>query len=236
VAWLTIVRSLAGGGNTDEGSISCSGGARSDECFSSRFMWRTPTNGVAAGELYTYLPTSFKANEKLCTVPPYSDCNPVYGASVGRGAYQIPTGKWVTLAQRVRLNDVNEANGQIQVFVDGKSVISVNGLVLRNSDAGKIRGVFGQTFFGGALWQLPTSVVLSLLTSVFSQDRSPSGRAQRTRTRTLPTSPSPSRKSSKLGPSPDSRQRRRSHTLPHRHPHPRISSHYLSLAFLSFLS
>jgi hypothetical protein len=123
-------------------------------------MWRTPTNGVAAGELYTYLPPSFKENEKLCTVPPYSDCNPVYGASVGRGAYQIPTGKWVTLAQRVRLNDVNEANGQIQVFVDGKSVISVSGLVLRNSDAGKIRGVFGQTFFGGSSQLLLTSDML----------------------------------------------------------------------------
>jgi hypothetical protein len=54
-----------GGGDDFEGSISCSGGSRNDKCFSARIMWRTD----GAGEMYTYLPPSFEANERVCDVP-----------------------------------------------------------------------------------------------------------------------------------------------------------------------
>jgi hypothetical protein len=108
-------------------------------------MWRKD----GEGEVYTYLPPSFSANDVQCSVKPFSTCNPTYGASVGRGSYKFPPGVRTTVAQRVRLNTVGETDGQIQLFVNGESVINVDGLVLRRSEDGKIRGIQMQTFFGG---------------------------------------------------------------------------------------
>ncbi|KAF9239165.1 polysaccharide lyase family 14 protein [Melanogaster broomeanus] len=138
------------GGDTAEGSVSCSGGSRSTSCFSARLMWRTD----GAGEIYSYLPpytdSQFAANEAQCTVPPYSECNPEYGASIGRGAFYFTSGQWNTVSQRVRLNDIGQANGELELYVGGVSVINVGGLILRDSDEGRIRGIQMQTFFGGS--------------------------------------------------------------------------------------
>jgi len=134
------------GGNSAEEAVSCSGGRRSSACFSARLMWR----GEGAGEFYTYLPPTFAANKKVCNVKPQSDCNPTYGASVGRGSFRFATGEWTTVSERVRLNDVGKSNGELELFVNGKSVINVSGLVLRDSGAGKMRGLQMQTFFGGS--------------------------------------------------------------------------------------
>jgi hypothetical protein len=141
------------GGNSDSSAIGCSGGSRSDACFSARLMWRP--NG--AGEMYTYLPPSFSANQAVCHEVPNSDCNPTYGASVGRGSFHFTPGTRITLSERVRLNDVGKSNGQLEVFVNGQSIINVSGLVLRNSEEGRIRGIQMQTFFGGheAQWASP---------------------------------------------------------------------------------
>ncbi|KAF9239161.1 polysaccharide lyase family 14 protein [Melanogaster broomeanus] len=138
------------GGDTVEGSVHCSGGSRSTSCFSARLMWRTD----GAGEIYSYLPPytdpQFAANEAQCTVPPYSECNPDYGASIGRGAFYFTSGQWNTVSQRVRLNDIGQANGELELYVGSVSVINVGGLILRDSDEGRIRGIMTQTFFGGS--------------------------------------------------------------------------------------
>jgi hypothetical protein len=138
------------GGNSDEEAVSCSGGRRSTKCFSARLMWRTE----GAGEFYTYLPPytipEFSANKKQCNVAPESDCNDTYGASVGRGAFKFATGAWTTVSERVKLNDAGKANGEIELFVNGKSEISVKGLMLRDGEEGKLRGIQMQTFFGGS--------------------------------------------------------------------------------------
>lgn len=134
------------GGNDDTVATSCSGGRRDDRCFSTRFMFRQ--NGK--GELYTYLPPDFSANKAVCNVAPESDCNDVYGASVGRGSFYFKAGTRTTIGQRVKLNDVGKENGELELFVEGKSIFTVKGLVYRNSDSGKIRGIQMQTFFGGS--------------------------------------------------------------------------------------
>ena len=114
-------------------------------------MWRTD----GAGELYTYLPSyedpDFEANKKLCNVAPSSDCNPTYGASVGRGAFGFKSGQWNTVSQRVRLNDIGQSNGELELFFNGQSVINVEGLKFRSSAEGRFRGLQAQTFFGGKL-------------------------------------------------------------------------------------
>ncbi|RDX47444.1 hypothetical protein OH76DRAFT_1354240 [Lentinus brumalis] len=141
------------GGNSDDEAISCSGGRRDDGCFSARFMWRRE----GAGELYTYLPPDSYENKAVCSIPPESDCNDVFGASVGRGSFTFTPGKRTTIGQRVKLNDAGKANGELELFVDGKSMFTVPGLVLRSADAGRIRGIQMQSFFGGSdsSWATP---------------------------------------------------------------------------------
>ena len=99
--------------------------------------------------MYTYLPTSFSANSALSHVPPFSTSNPTYGTSVGRGSFFFQPGDWTTVVQRMRLNDVGQENGELELIVDGQRKINVSGLVLRSSEAGRIRGMQIQTFFGG---------------------------------------------------------------------------------------
>ncbi|KAH9939572.1 hypothetical protein B0H21DRAFT_32694 [Amylocystis lapponica] len=141
------------GGNSASEAVSCSGGRRDDGCFSARIMWRK--NGM--GELYTYLPPGKPGNTNVCDVPPFSTCNDVYGASVGRGSFTFASGQWTTVSQRVRLNDVGQANGELELFANGKSVVNVGGLTLRDSADGRIYGIQAQTFFGGSTsaWASP---------------------------------------------------------------------------------
>ncbi|KAF8193712.1 polysaccharide lyase family 14 protein, partial [Pholiota molesta] len=136
------------GGDNDEISISCSGGRRDSACFSARLMWRPE----GAGELYTYLPPytieKFAANRKQCDIA-NSDCNPTYGASISRGSFKFEPGQWTTVSERVKLNDAGKANGELELFVNGKSIINVDGLIFRDDDSGRIRGMQMQSFFGG---------------------------------------------------------------------------------------
>ena len=113
-------------------------------------MWRTD----GAGEFYTYLPnpdisSEFGANSVLCDVAPKSECNSVYGASVGRGAFSFTPGTWTRVSMRVLLNDAGAANGEIELFVNGESVISVDGLIIAGADNTRAQGIMAQTFFGG---------------------------------------------------------------------------------------
>jgi len=135
------------GGDDADGSITCSGGRHSDACFSARFMWREE----GKGESYLYLPSSdrFPANKKQCTEVKDSFCDDAYGNSIGRGLFKFTPGQRSTITQRVRLNDAGQSNGQLTVYQDGKQIFDLDGIVLRQSDAGRIRGIQMQSFFGG---------------------------------------------------------------------------------------
>jgi len=156
------------GGDSATIATSCSGGRRDSRCFSARFMWRSE----GKGELYTYLPpfddSKFAANKKVCDIKPQSECNPTYGASIGRGAFNFEVGVWNQISERVKLNDVGQANGELELFFNGKSVISVSGLILRDNDAGRIRGIQMQTFFGGSEKRFATPVDTNSYFSDFS--------------------------------------------------------------------
>lgn len=113
---------------------------------------RTESDGLAssrgAGELYAYLP-NVPENDVLLSVPgTVKDNN--FGWSIGRGAFAFVPGKWTVLAQRVKLNDFGAANGELELFVDGVSVICASGLVISQHVDTRLRGVQFQTFFGGA--------------------------------------------------------------------------------------
>ncbi|PPR02089.1 hypothetical protein CVT24_011223 [Panaeolus cyanescens] len=127
----------------------CTGGRKENrcQCFNIRPMWRKDS----IAELYTYLPLTSCNAKQLGAVPPLSMQNPDYGFSVGRGAFNLEAavGNWVAIAFRIKLNDIGSENGELQLWVDGVSVISIDGLCFRESDESKIKGMHFQTFFGG---------------------------------------------------------------------------------------
>ncbi|KAK0202648.1 hypothetical protein DFS33DRAFT_1262952 [Desarmillaria ectypa] len=133
-------------GGVGDASYRCSGGRQNDrcQCFDARLMWRS--NG--AGEIYTYFPLT-EGNEAALLRVPGSRKNADYGFSVGRGAFTWHVGKWVDVALRVKLNEVNKQDGELKLYIDGKSVISVHGLTMKMSNDSRIKGMHFQTFFGG---------------------------------------------------------------------------------------
>ena len=126
-------------------------------------MWRQ--NGL--GELYAYLPQIPSNTVAFANTPPKTVSNPAYGDSVGRGAFTWATGAWTRVAQRVKLNDIGSANGEIEVYANGQSVIKVSGLTFRTDPSSLVRGAQIQTFFGGtfmsyrhAVWVMLTQIAL----------------------------------------------------------------------------
>ena len=134
------------GGTSFDNAKSCSGGRQDDRqsCFSARTMWRT--NGM--GEIYNYLPNgAHDANPNYCTMAPFSTCNPDYGDSVARGAFTFPKGQWTTVAQRLKLNDIGQSNGEQELYVNGESKILISNLAMAQEEGTKIYGIMAQTFF-----------------------------------------------------------------------------------------
>ncbi len=107
--------------------------------FSTRYMWRKDGDG----EVYAYLPSSRE-----------------HGTSIGRGNWRFQPGTWHHLEQVVVLNQPGKANGQIQVWLDGKKVLTENALTFRTTNALKIEGILFSTFFGGgdSSWATPKDV------------------------------------------------------------------------------
>ena len=90
----------------------------------------------------------------ICKVSPMSVCNPLYGTSVGRGAFNFTPGFWNTVEQIVTLNTVTNnsyvADGRIAIKFNGKIVIEFNKIVWRSMDSVKFQGLQWDTFFGGS--------------------------------------------------------------------------------------
>ncbi|KAG8806240.1 hypothetical protein FRC17_005111, partial [Serendipita sp. 399] len=84
----------------------CSGGDDALDCFSTRLMWR----GGGKGELYLYAPKDVQA-DSLCSTPPRSNCDTVYGLSIGRGSFVFERGMWTHARQTVWLNSIGQRNG-----------------------------------------------------------------------------------------------------------------------------
>ena len=73
-------------------------------------------------------------------------------------SHASPNPQWNTVAERVKLNDVGQANGEVEIWFNGKSVINLTGIVLCISEECSLRGLQCQTFFGGKTSSLiPTS-------------------------------------------------------------------------------
>lgn len=144
-------------GGIGESAYHCTGGQTDDEkhgrCFNFRLMWRSE----GKGEIYAYLVPDSRNTDVLTNVPPRSKQNADYGFSVGQGAFRLSLENeaggdidpWLTIVERVKLNDPGVANGELELFVDGQSKIHAKGLILRKTADSCVQGMHWQTFFGG---------------------------------------------------------------------------------------
>ncbi|GAA5904042.1 hypothetical protein JCM6882_003808 [Rhodosporidiobolus microsporus] len=110
------------------GHEGCSGGAESEDCFSTRTMFRK--DGM--GELYLYAPRDAQP-AALCETPPLTYCDTKYGMSIGRGAWTFARGAWTTVRQNIRLNTPGIADGGIRIYVDDVLVISSDTVLFRKN-------------------------------------------------------------------------------------------------------
>ena len=126
---------LPGLGARDEAHDLCSGGqtCTGDNGFSSRYMWRK--NGRA--ELYLYhMDKPDKYGERW-----------YFEGSDGCEKY-FQRGQWHNLIQRVKINDGNQSNGEVDVWMDGEQVLSIDELKFVTNNQG-IDSLYFSTFHGG---------------------------------------------------------------------------------------
>ncbi|KAG9046057.1 hypothetical protein FS837_005177 [Tulasnella sp. UAMH 9824] len=134
------------GGINDDVAATCSGGRHNPGCWSARLMFRQG----GEGELYLYIPPGVNQNDNKCGKKANSKCPSTgYGNSVGRGTWKWTPGQWMTVVQRLKLNTPGKADGEAEVFINGKSVLNVGGITWRTNKAAVARGVQMQIFHGG---------------------------------------------------------------------------------------
>ena len=111
------------------GGTEVSGGEEPDgtDGFSTRLMWRAE----GEGEVYLYAPDES-------------------GTSLGRGEWTWERGTWLCVEQRVVLNDPEQEDGSVTVWVDGTQTFAEEGMRYRTVADLRIEGIFFSTFYGGA--------------------------------------------------------------------------------------
>lgn len=139
--WLRFGEGFSWGGGEQGGKLPglgqgdlCSGG---DSCngsngFTARYMWRR--DGAAVLYLY-HMDKPHRWGEDFPLRP-------------GGHAFHFVPGEWVRLSQRVRINDGSEANGEVQVWVNGREALDLDGLRFVTDGSG-IDTFYVSTFHGG---------------------------------------------------------------------------------------
>ncbi|KAH7100000.1 hypothetical protein BKA62DRAFT_831308 [Auriculariales sp. MPI-PUGE-AT-0066] len=166
------------GGSNDETAHGCAGGRQDgrDLCWSSRLMWRE--NGAGEIYVYVYLPDN---KENLLRLQG-SEADPgIYGFSIARGAFTFARGGWTVVSQRIKLNTLGQKDGELELWVNGTSVIHATGVVLRKVAATQVRGIEAETFFGGSNsnWASPrdqTAWIAGYSAALLGPDVSPAQR------------------------------------------------------------
>jgi hypothetical protein len=113
------------------GGSSYTGGnkPKNGEGWSARYMWRKH----GAAEIYLY----------------HVDMPGKWGDDLLLKELSFTPGKWYKLVQHIKINSNNKKNGIIEVWVDGKKMLSRNDLRLRLGDQGLIDSFYFSTFHGG---------------------------------------------------------------------------------------
>jgi len=125
------------------GHSHCSGGSDSEDCFSTRFMWRREGDG----EVYAYIPN--EQVDGFCDEPDVH-CNYDYGHSLGRGAWRFEVGVDHLISQTVSLNTPGNMDGSVTVMLNGNEVYRREQLNIRQSSEVDLLGIMLQSFYGGS--------------------------------------------------------------------------------------
>ena len=104
--------------------------------FSARYFWREKGRAVLSLK-HMDIPTTSKWTPDLRLQD--SDGNDKY----------FQPGKWHNMIQRVRINDGNQANGEVNVWMDGEKVLSIDKLKFVTNNRG-IDNLYFNTFHGGS--------------------------------------------------------------------------------------
>ncbi|KAG1890403.1 polysaccharide lyase family 14 protein [Suillus subluteus] len=123
---------LRGGPDVDD----CSGGAEPNgtNCFSTRIMWRTNSQG----EVYAYMLTP----NNMCSNSNFI-CNSDYGVSIDRGSFDFETGHWSRITILVQLNnDSVVANGNVVLYFNDVQALSQQNLYFRTVNNFAIGGLY----------------------------------------------------------------------------------------------
>jgi endoglucanase len=140
--WLRFDPAFSWGGARQGGKLPglaqgglCSGG---DVCdggngFTARYMWRK--DGAAVLYLY-HMDKPGKWGEDFPLETP-----------AGK-PYFFPRGEWINLVQRVKINSPGNADGEVQVWVNGREALRLDGLRFV-TDGSRIDTFYVSTFHGG---------------------------------------------------------------------------------------
>ena len=112
--------------------------------FSVRLMWRAK----GEGEVYAYIPGKPDGR----------------GASIERGAWTFPRGRWVEMQLEAVLNTPADADGILRIWVDGKLRLERKDIAFRLHPSLGFDGVMADVFYGGktADWAAPQDAVIRL--------------------------------------------------------------------------
>lgn len=137
-------------GGDVSGSLGCSGGEMSDNCWSMRLMWREG----GRGEVYAYVPPENQTCELSAAPGVELKCDSFaggwcFGTSIGAAYWTFPRGAWSTIDIYVKMNTVGQQDGVLAVALNGTTSIYYPSLVWRTTDSVNINTVFFSTFFGG---------------------------------------------------------------------------------------
>lgn len=128
------------GGNAPAGGRTADG----EQGFSVRLMWRAK----GLGEVYAYIPGHPEGR----------------GASLDRGAWTFPRGRWIEIQEEVVLNTPGQADGELRVWIDGDLRLTRTDLIYRTTNDLGISGVMADIFYGGktAEWAAPKDTVIRI--------------------------------------------------------------------------
>ncbi|MGJ8693856.1 MAG: polysaccharide lyase [Thalassotalea sp.] len=113
------------------GGAKFTGGNHPDngEGWSARYMWLKQGTAV----LYLY----------------YVDMTSKWGEALALNEITFKSGQWYELKQRIKVNQANQQDAAIKVWVDGKLVMEKTNFRLRIGEQGLIDCLYFSTFFGG---------------------------------------------------------------------------------------
>jgi len=69
---------------------------------------------------------------------------------VERGRVRIPRGRWVSIAQEIRLNTPGQKDGILRTWIDGSVAVDRKGLQLRREASDRFEGVKANVHYGGS--------------------------------------------------------------------------------------